>query len=101
MFIEDIPGSLAPKDIAIALRQRPGFFWLDASENRTEQGRFSFLGCEPTEVVCTTRNHPNPLVVLQELSASPARIKEFPLPRWVGFVSYDACLPLPSTKGNG
>ena len=48
MIVEEIPGAPSPETLAHALRNRPGFFYLDSARPEEGGGRaFSFIGFEP------------------------------------------------------
>ena len=86
----------APR-IAESLAPLGGLVWLDGGLEYGREGRFSFLGAEPTEVVQAFADEPNPLGLLTRLSvpAAPATQGTSPLspadvPLWVGHLAYDA-----------
>lgn len=83
-----------------------GRFCLDGLRGHPEGG-WSFLGCEPAEVVRVEHGSPAPLAVLESLAtAEPTPIggdapelTPAQIPHWVGFISYDAAWSDPRRTG--
>jgi anthranilate/para-aminobenzoate synthase component I len=99
-----LPASLP--ELAASLGDMPGLCWLDG-ESAHRDGRFSFLGALPVERVEVPLSSPEPLAVLDRLDlGSPAErdgvvvgeLLPSDVPRWVGYVAYDACLAQKSQR---
>ena len=81
--------------LARSLSSQPGFAWLDSNRTESHDGRFSFLAAWPVEEVRTPFGSDSPFDSLGSLELP---IEERPeggpapseVPRWVGYVAYDA-----------
>lgn len=89
--------------IAIALSSR-GRFWLDGHAAHPE-GRWAFLGAEPSEVRVARFGEPA-LALFDRLDApdpsiegDASQLDASMIPRWVGYVAYDAAWSVPSAIG--
>lgn len=105
MFVEAF--ELEASDLvtaARALSSRSRLCWLDGDTTHAA-GRFSFLACDPVQVINACFNDHDPLRALDALQCNErdghkqqAIVNEFAigrLPRWVGYVAYDACWSRP------
>lgn len=101
MRAREIDGSLDAAAIAAAWRGR-GVAWLDG-DGASEQGRWSFVGCEPVEVREVRWGDPAPFEVLRGLrSRGEPRSGELDpgqVPEWIGLFSYDACWSAAASLG--
>jgi anthranilate/para-aminobenzoate synthase component I len=92
-----------PVEVALRLAGRRGLVMLDG-DGGSAQGRYSFVAAEPVEVRTATLGDAHPLRLLPEVSPDdamhPARPGPPPsaVPRWVGFVAYDAASSEMATK---
>lgn len=80
---------LGPEDLvrfAASLRPAGGLAWLDA-DGTEGAGRRAFLGAAPVEVVSVPFGDPAPFRALEALRGEPGGGA---VPRWLGYVSYDA-----------
>ena len=71
---------------AAALRRAGGLAWLDA-DGTEGAGRRAFLAAAPVEVVDVAFGDPDPFRALEALRGEPGG---GPVPRWLGYVSFDA-----------
>lgn len=94
-----LAGRLDPAHAAQTLHGRPGVFWLDGDIMAGPEGRFSFLGSDPAEIVRVDASTARPFAALDELRGTSAGETPSPLPgapppelvpRWVGYIAYDA-----------
>ncbi len=95
MVITPCMGAWEPRDVALRLARRPGLAWLDGGLSHGREGRFSFVSADPCEVRVAEAGAGEPLAVLEGLAA-PTRVAENDglsprdVPRWAGYVAYDA-----------
>ena len=82
---------------ARALEGRRGLVWLDGGPQLGPQGRFSYLGSDPADVLEIPLHQRRPLQALRELSFSEEEVGQWaksPLgvtpPHWIGYIAYDA-----------
>lgn len=98
MFVEAF--ELAGRDVtthALALSDHSHLCWLDGATDHGDAGRFSFLACDPIETRVVDAKGSALSDVLDAL-AQPAdnnttivgALTTARLPRWVGYVAYDA-----------
>src|SRR5688572_33355945 len=95
MHFTPCTGAWAPLDAALRLARRPGLAWLDGGLSHGREGRYSFVGAAPCEVRTAPAREARPLALLAQLGGDAEDASEGPLrahevPRWVGYVSYDA-----------
>lgn len=93
MFIEHLPNAPTPSDLARAWSHRIGLAWLDG--DGSEQGRWSFLGCEPAQEIVVEADDPGRWLdavrtLDSDLLAPSATPEQVPFPRWIGYVAYDS-----------
>jgi anthranilate/para-aminobenzoate synthase component I len=98
MFALELPHCSA-EEIALRLWRRPGFFWLDGECPGHAEAHWSFLGCDPIAERPAVLGDARPVCVLPEgepardapsaLAADPSPAE---VPRWVGYLAYDAHL---------
>lgn len=82
--------TLDAPSVARALEGRPGLVWLDG-DGRDERGRHSFLASDPVETVEVRWGQAAPLAALARLDAASVADDPFGfVPRWAGYVAYDA-----------
>jgi para-aminobenzoate synthetase component 1 len=94
MFITPCARSWEPLEVALRLGRLPGLAWLDGGLTHGREGRFSFVAAAP----CETRTRPlsshAPYALLDELGGDEREAGAFlssgDVPRWVGYVAYDA-----------
>lgn len=89
-------------DAATRLATRPGLAWLDG-DGLSEQGRWSFVASDPVEVRSALFGDPLALDALPgpdpldgseaELCPEVEGLPPSSIPRWIGYVAYDAALP--------
>ncbi len=72
--------------MAASLRRAGGLAWLDA-DGTEGAGRRAFLGAAPVDVVSVPFGHPAPFRALEALAGEAGAGA---VPRWLGYVSYDA-----------
>lgn len=93
MRAREIDGRLDAAALAAAWRGR-GLAWLDG-DGASEQGRWSFVGCDPVEVREVRWGDPAPFEVLRGLetgaSGGPSELDPGQVPAWIGLFTYDAC----------
>ena len=77
----------------------PGLVWLDSNRHEGNDGRFSFVGVDPVEVVEVPYGQ-HPLPSLTKLDGMPMSESNEPglpspsdVPRWIGYIGYDATWP--------
>ena len=83
---------------AIALAGRPGLAWLDGDGGHGETGGYSFVGSDPVEVRRARAGDPSLPDLLEDVGRitchrSPdggSPVPEGRVPRWIGYVAYDA-----------
>ena len=110
MFITPCRPALSPLSAALRLGKEAGLAWLDGGLTHGQEGRFSFVGAAPVEVVERLVGDREPLAALDEIalrsqlapggrSAPPSgvRAKEGAhglaaedIPAWIGHIGYDA-----------
>jgi anthranilate/para-aminobenzoate synthase component I len=98
MHVVPLPGDLLPLDVAARIGERPGFLWCAGTPGYGEEGRWSFLGSDPVEVVSVPYGDPEPLSALSaldgEVDHAPDPDGTIPppgrVPRWAGYIAYDA-----------
>jgi anthranilate/para-aminobenzoate synthase component I len=88
-------GAWEPRDVALRLAGRPGLVWLDGGLSHGREGRFSFVSADPCEVRVAEPDALSPLSVLEGLgpfgsSPESAWLAEHEVPRWAGYLAYDA-----------
>lgn len=97
MFVEEL--ELAGRDLvayALALGVRRHMAWLDGAGDCGDTGRFSFLGCDPieTHALCADGDLSAALDRMAQptarTSSTHAGFNTARLPRWAGYVAYDA-----------
>ena len=71
--------------MARRLAMRPGLVWLDGSGD-SPQSRFSYIASDPVEITRAATGSPEPLQALRRLAPSSSST----VPRWIGFVAFDA-----------
>jgi para-aminobenzoate synthetase component 1 len=107
VFISPSRIALTPREAALRLGDQPGFAWLDGGLSHGREGRFSFLGARPREVVVRRVGEPTPLRALAEIAADARGQSTAPrgaganpdlsaedVPAWIGHVAYDAAFGL-------
>jgi anthranilate/para-aminobenzoate synthase component I len=102
-----------PVEVALRLAGRPGLVFLDGNGDARRpgspaQGRYSFVAADPVEARTARFGEPPPLPWPVEVDHHAERCARAPrtlpggdatgptsadVPRWVGFVGYDAALP--------
>jgi anthranilate/para-aminobenzoate synthase component I len=90
-------GGLAPLALALRLSLRPGLCWLDGDASERD-GRWSFLGADPVERLSLPLGSPAPLSAFAHMepsapdgaSAADGAPDPAQVPRWAGYVAYDA-----------
>ncbi|MFT3926292.1 MAG: anthranilate synthase component I family protein [Myxococcales bacterium] len=102
MFLTRSQLGLSPGDAARRLGNRRGLAWLDGGLTHGQEGRFSFVGCEPVEVVERCFGDPKPLSVLDGLVRQPRvagadgatsalpEVQAEDVPAWIGHIAYDS-----------
>ena len=98
MYAIPLPQNTDASSVALRLGGRPGLLWLDGCGGTSEEGRWSFLGCDPVGLVRVEWGEKDPLGVLGRIECggdrSPAPVKGAPppgrVPLWAGYVGYDA-----------
>jgi len=90
MIVERI-ALLSGADAAHALADRPGLAWLDGDGSAAE-GRFSYVASDPVELCVRTLGDPRPLDALRTLSRADdgGDAAALRVPRWIGYIAYDA-----------
>ncbi len=96
MYRELITLSAPLEHYASALAREPGFVWLDANLADAAWGEHSYLSADPVEVVCASHDRGEIIAALERLSKVDQQ-SESALPRWMGFISYDAHFALDGT----
>jgi len=84
-----------PRDAALRLAQGAGLAWLDGGLEHGREGRFSFVGSEPCEIVESAADDADALAALDRLhtprdAAVPSPLAASDVPYWVGHITYDA-----------
>lgn len=78
------------REAALALRGRAGLVWLDGGPTHPAEGRLSYVASDPVEVrVAHFGDGGSPLSLFRDLGSAPTDEK-LAVPRWVGWVAYDA-----------
>ncbi len=97
MYALRLPDGTDLTEAALRLGSRRNFVWLDGGSRFGEDGRWSFLGCDPVEHIRVEYGVSNPLSALDRLGQnddllSPIDGAPVPgrVPRWVGHIAYDA-----------
>lgn len=96
-----LPDSIDAENAALRLGADPGLCWLDG-ERAHRDGRYAFVASTPVERVRVTWPAARPLAQLARLEPhgaledAPCELAEAPppgcVPKWIGYVAYDACL---------
>lgn len=101
-----LPDSLTPEEAALRLADATGLCFLDGDAAHAD-GRYAFVAASPVERVRVEWPAPDPLAALSRLDRTgedptielagedpPALLALSPseVPRWIGYVAYDACL---------
>ena len=92
VFVEAWPHAPDLCDAARRLEGRDGLVWLDGDGLSEGQGRFSFLGSDPVEVLTSVMGDAEPLAVLSHLEAVRSEPRQDAeghawtarTPRWIG-----------------
>jgi len=90
------PTVVTPEEAAQRLAERTGLAWIDANA-AGDDPRWSFVGVEPVDEVRAPADAADPFACIDELTAPPdatndaAPLQPADVPRWIGFVAYDAC----------
>ncbi len=77
--------------IAASLSRRDGFAWLDGDGSAA--GRYSFLACDPVELLSASSL--DSLTALSRFARPRPSTACGHVPRWIGYLTYDAASPLP------
>jgi anthranilate/para-aminobenzoate synthase component I len=97
----------SPVEVALKLAHTPGLSWLDGGLSHGHEGRFSFVAAQPSRVVQAFPGEARPLALLDALSdpseapSSCSRAEPRAsagdrepcaedVPRWIGYIGYDA-----------
>lgn len=94
--ITPLPTALPPLAVALRFARSPGLAWLDGGLEHGREGRYSFLGTGPCEVIERVAGGSGALRALRALRCPAESSEQHPLftagdiPLWVGHVSYDA-----------
>jgi anthranilate/para-aminobenzoate synthase component I len=99
MHVLPLGSTRSPAEVALALTHLPGLCWLDGEAAHAD-GRYSFIAAAPVERVEETIASPAPLAAFDRLEPPPGAtaasqldaLAEQDVPRWIGYVAYDACL---------
>ncbi len=84
-----------PVAAARRLAARPGLAWLDG-DGLSEQGRWSFVGSDPVEIRSAELGDPAAFDAVPDADSDAESDAGPPIsavPRWIGFVAYDAAFP--------
>ena len=76
-----------PSEVASSLAGQGGLAWLDGDGSAA--GRFSFVACDPVEVLSATQSDRDPLSVLSRFGSPRSASAYGFVPEWIGFVAYD------------
>jgi len=98
MYALPLPENTDARTLALRLGDRPGLLWLDGCGGSSDEGRWSFVGCDPEQPVRVDWGHPDPLSALQGLApgddGAPPPLPGAPapgrVPLWAGYIGYDA-----------
>lgn len=88
---------------AQSLYRNPGFAWLDSRIGGAD-GRYSFIASLPSQRLSISFNTSEPYRAIETLECEPSRApSEGPapdvVPRWIGYVAYDAAWSEPPRRG--
>jgi para-aminobenzoate synthetase component 1 len=97
MHAELLAAGTSLSELALRLADLPGLCWLDGAAPHAD-GRFSFLAAEPVERISVSREDARPLAAFARMepvgadapAAEPLAPAPEQVPRWVGYVAYDA-----------
>lgn len=100
MHVTELPSEATAEAMAERLVDRPGLAWLDGDGSGSEDGRFSFVASDPTQVVTTELDAGAPLSFFDRLASAqtegatgcalPAELPLARIPLFVGYIAYDA-----------
>ncbi len=90
-FLSPLPDWLSAERAARALAHRPGLVWLDG-DGRPPLGTRSFVASDPVEELVVPLSDPDPFAALDLMGpeCTPAHAPTAQVPRWVGWIAYDA-----------
>lgn len=94
-------GSVDELALARSLSVKPGFAWLDSNRSTSRDGRYSFLTAWPDDEMRVPFGVGDPFEPLRDLEraleAHPVEgPRPFEVPRWIGYVAYDAFWSAPA-----
>jgi para-aminobenzoate synthetase component 1 len=84
------------REAALRLARERGLAWLDGGLTHGQDGRFSFVSTAPCETVTRAVGEPFPwraLPACEPADQALGVLHASDVPRWVGYVAYDACTP--------
>ncbi len=109
MYGIELPDALDARQAALRLADAPGLCWLDGEPSHAS-GRYAFVAANPVERVRAAWPAPDALALVAKLDPGPSALDtpcSLPfaprpelVPRFIGYVAYDACLCDPSALGS-
>jgi para-aminobenzoate synthetase component I len=84
---------IEPREATLRLAHEPGLVWLDGGLQHGRDGRFSFVASSPCELASSRERAPWSALPTLEAETQAGALLPADVPRWVGYVAYDASTP--------